>query len=169
MTELSNAVTVLIARMESHPEDFNTTGLGNPKFRDVADALYGLAGLDKERAGSYWFLSDADKQALIEAWKKYHRAEMEKEIMSAIFDDGAEEREAELERQRQRAHINAQMARIGAAQQIQPGQLQPLPLSAQNTGGLIGSSYPYMANSAQNAVGIVEQQGSRGFLSGIFK
>ena len=117
MTELSNAVTVLIARMESHPEDFNTVGFGRVKFRNEADALYGLAGLDKERAGSYWFLTDADKEALIEAWKKYHRTAMEKEVMEKIFDDGAEEREAEARKQvqaLQRAQINKQMATIGA-------------------------------------------------------
>ena len=36
MMELSNAVTVLIARMESHPEDFE---YGN-KFGDFAEAMW---------------------------------------------------------------------------------------------------------------------------------
>lgn len=157
MSELSNAVTVLIARMESHPEDFNTTGFGKPKFRDVADALYGLAGLDKERAGSYWFLTDADKEALIEAWKKYHRAEMERAVMSTIFDDGAEERERIEMRQQmyqaqQRAMIQNQMMNSTGTYQTtitKPGQLIP------------------MSNAAQNSTGVTTNGG--GFLSGIFK
>ena len=91
MTELSNAVTVLIARMESHPEDFNVYNgelYNKTKFGDVAGALYGLVGMDAGKAGAYWFLTDADKEALIEAWKKYHRTAMEKEVMGKIFDDG---------------------------------------------------------------------------------
>lgn len=152
MSELSNAVTVLIARMESHPEDFELYTTRRGKFSGTAESLYGLAGLDAEKAKAFWFLTDADKEALIEAWKKYHRTAMEKEVMEKIFDDGEGERERV--KQQQRAHINAQMARIGAAQQLQPGQIQHISQSAQN-------SYPYVANSAQ--------QGSRGFLSGIFK
>ena len=47
MAELSNAVTVLIARMESHPEDFETWSPSvRPKFAGTAHSLYGLAGLD---------------------------------------------------------------------------------------------------------------------------
>jgi hypothetical protein len=129
MSELSNAVTVLIARMESHPEDFNTTGLGRVKFQDVADALYGLAGMDKDRAGAYWFLTDADKEALVEAWKKYHRTAMEKDVMEKIFDDGEGERElAKVEMQMRQAQMRAQM---------------------QNT-VLSGSSYPYTVNAPIN-------------------
>jgi len=137
MTELSNAVTVLIARMESHPEDFNTNGFGNPKFHDVADALYGLAGLDKERAASYWFLTDADKEALIEAWKKYHRTAMEKGVMEKIFDDGSDERDRKAAYHASRQKSLSQMTAI-----------HPLQNSAQNAvlqggnynGGLLGQA-----------------------------
>ena len=155
--ELSNAVTVLIARMESHPEDFGVASIsGRPKFYDVANGLYGLVGMDKELAGAYWFLTDADKEALIEAWKKYHRSEMEKEVMSAIFDDGSEQREAEVKRlqAQQRAHINAQMAHIGTmAAQSHPAQNAALQGGNYN-GGLLGQ--------AGNA-------GLLGGLTGIFK
>jgi len=95
MTELSNVVTVLIARMESHPEDFDTRGLGHVKFRGVADALdclAGLTGMDKSAGNVYWFLTDTDKEALIEAWKKYHRTAMEKEVMELVFDEDYYER-----------------------------------------------------------------------------
>jgi hypothetical protein len=137
MTELSNAVTVLIARMESHPEDFGVADgrIGRPKFNDVANALYGLVGMDKEMAGAYWFLTDADKEALIEAWKKRHRVAMEKEVMEKIFDDGAEEREAEARRSKQatqRAQINTQMATIGTQAR---SQQQTAMNAAQNSSG----------------------------------
>jgi len=165
MSELSNAVTVLIARMESHPEDFDVYNgelYNKAKFGETAGALYGLAGLDEGKRYAYWFLNDADKEALLEAWKKYHRTRMEKEVMEKIFDDGAEEREAEMERLKmkqqmyqaqQRAMIQNQMmnstgtyttAQIGA-----PGQIHPI------------------QNAAQNSTGITTNSG--GFLSGIFK
>ena len=142
MSELSNAVTVLIARMESHPEDFNTIGLGRVKFRNEADALYGLAGLDKERAGAYWFLTDADKEALVEAWKKYHRTAMEREVMAKIFDDGSEERELE---DIYNAGMQKRLAQITAQQN---STIHPLQNSAQNAvlqggnynGGLLGQA-----------------------------
>lgn len=165
MTELSNAVTVLIARMESHPEDFELySSKHRAKFAQTAEALYGLVGMDKEKAGAYWFLTDADKEALIEAWKKYHRTAMEKEVMERIFDDGAEEREAEVKRlqAQQRAHINAQMAAIGASTgtyqttTIKPGQLSPLHHNAAQSG------YQGLLGSAGNA-------GLLGGLTGIFK
>jgi len=167
MTELSNAVTVLIARMESHPEDFNGAGqLGRPKFSDVANALYGLVGMDKEMAGAYWFLTDADKEALIEAWKKYHRTAMEKEVMLKIFDDGAEEREAEVKRlqAQKRAHINAQMA----AQQIKAGSISPLHNNAAQNSTV--QPWQNATNAAQNSSGNTGLFGSAGSaISGLFK
>jgi len=142
MTELSNAVTVLIARMESHPEDFelsNGERYNKAKFGDVAGALYELVGMDKEKAGAYWFLNDADKQALLEAWKKYHRTAMEKEVMGKIFDDGSEEREAEA---RMKMRVQQQQLR-----QMQSTAIHPL----QN-------SYPY-AQNANAAQGMAIQGG----------
>jgi hypothetical protein len=159
MTELSNAVTVLIARMETHPEDFDLHNGGlysSTKFGDVAGALYGLAGLDEGKRYAYWFLTDADKEALLEAWKKYHRTAMEKEVMEKIFDDGQAERERIEMRQQmyqaqQRAMIQNQMLQSTGTYQtttIKPGQLIPMSNSAQNAalqggnynGGLLGQA-----------------------------
>jgi len=151
MTELSNAVTVLIARMESHPEDFSLYDGGlysNVKFGETAKALYGLVGLNEDAAGAYWFLTDADKEALIEAWKKYHRTAMEKEVMEKIFDDGEGERELakvnqQLYQAQQRAMIQNQMMQSTGTYQTtitKPGQLIPMSNSAQNNTGLLGSA-----------------------------
>ena len=156
MTELSNAVTVLIARMETHPEDFQFTGLSRPKFADLAEYLTMLAsGATKNQKDyephirqAYWFLTDADKKALVDAFKKMYYNDFEKGVMKRVFDEEYYERQEEQQRQLRMYSQKAQNA-------------------TQNN--LIGSSYPYMANPAQNAVGLVEQQGSRGFFSGIFK
>lgn len=118
MAELSNAVTVLIARMESHPEDFETWGPSTrPKFADEAKALYGLAGLDEEMKNAYWYLSDADKEALIAAWKKFHLTKFEKNVMETIFDDGHEERERELEKLKQKVMMQNAMMKQQVYQQ----------------------------------------------------
>lgn len=148
MAELSNAVTVLIARMESHPEDFDTwSPSGRPKFSGTAHSLYGLAGLDAEKAGAFWFLNDADKEALIAAWKKYHLTKFEKDVMETIFDDGSAEREREAEELKQRiAYQQMQVQRAQVqnqlmnAAQLQPGQFVPVSNAAQNNAGLLGSA-----------------------------
>jgi len=148
---------VLIARMESHPEDFGAANgrIGRPRFDDVANALYGLVGMDKEMDGAYWFLTDADKEALIEAWKKYHRTAMDKQVMEKIFNDGSEEREAEVKRlqAQQRAHINAQMAAIGAqARSQQQGAMYAAQNSyGQNAMNAVQGMSTYSANNACNA------------------
>ena len=165
MTELSNAVTVLIARMESHPEDFAVDDgelYSKSKFGDMVHGLYALTEVDSSTKNAFWYLNDADKQALGDAWKKYHYTKFEKRVMEKIFDDGEGERElAKVQMQLHQAQIRAQL-QGSMLQATKPGQIHPV----QNTGGLIGSSYPYIANTntAQNAV----QQVSRGFLKGFF-
>lgn len=108
MTELSNAVTVLIARMESHPDDFDTSAMDAPRFGYLVPYLTKLAGGGDELAfkheGSYveeafWFLSDADKQALADAWKHYHYKTFEKRTMERIFDNDYYDRQEEKKRQ----------------------------------------------------------------------
>ena len=118
MTEVSNAVKVLIARMESHPEDFELYGHRRGKFAGTAESLYGLAGMDKEKADAFWFLSDTDKQALIEAWKEYHRKQHEKEVMEVIFDDGYYERMDQIEIQKQQYQQQMMQARMAQQNQM---------------------------------------------------
>jgi hypothetical protein len=155
MAELSNAVTVLIARMESHPEDFELYSGGKyPKFGGTADALYGLAGLDAEKAGALWFLPDADKEALIAAWKKYHLAKFEKDVMEKIFDDGEAEREAE--ELKRRIHYQQMQQRMQMQNAMMNSHQMPQPVT-----GL---------NAAQNSTGNTGLFGSAAnALTGIFK
>jgi hypothetical protein len=152
MTELSNAVTVLIARMETHPEDFQFTGLSRPKFADLAEYLTMLAsGATKNQKDyephirqAYWFLTDADKKALLDAFKKMYYNDFEKGVMKRVFDEEYYERQEEQQRQ---LRMYAQQAQ---------------------------SSYPYVSNSAQNAAqntsghtGLLGQAGSA--FQGLFK
>lgn len=178
MTELSNAVTVLIARMESHPEDFDMSAIDAPRFGHLAPYLTKLAGggdeLGHRHAHSYveepfWFLSEADKQALAEAWKKYHYKYFEKRTMEKIFDDGAEEREREIVKLK--ARVQAQQAAMMQGTPItsspyisnaRPGLISPL----HNT---IGNGYQ---NAAQNTIGssntgLLGSAGNAGLLGGL--
>jgi hypothetical protein len=134
MTELSNAVTVLIARMESHPEDFEPRN----KFANVADALYGMLGLVQDIPRSaYWFLTDADKEALTEAWKKYHRTAMDKEVMTKIFDEDYYKRQEEAKLYEQQ--MKQQMYQQQAAMNVYPyAQNSTQGMAIQGSGGHTG-------------------------------
>ena len=158
MTELSNAVTVLIARMESHPEDFDMSATDAPRFGHLAPYLTKLAGggdeLRERHAHAYieepfWFLSDADKEALVGAWKHYHYKAFEKRTMERVFDENYYERQEQERQNQMRAYSNKSVvqsqlaASTGTYQttQIQPGQFHHHP--AQNSigasSGLLGS------------------------------
>ena len=152
--ELSNAVTVLIARMESHPEDFEMWGPHRAKFAGTAEALCGLVGLDEDKKNAFWYLSDADKEALIAAWKKLHLAKFEKDVMETIFDDGYEERqrEAEMQKLKRQHQMHVMQQQIYQKQAHMPQPVTGLNHAAQNSTGNTG-----LFGSAANA------------FSGIFK
>jgi hypothetical protein len=140
MNELSNAVTVLIARMESHPEDFAVDDgelYSKSKFGDMVNGLYALSEVDTSLKNAFWYLNDADKEALADAWKKYHYAKFEKRVMEKIFDDGSEEREREMER----VKMKQQMYQAQQRAMIQNSALQ-------------GSSYPYTVGAQQGLLGL---------------
>lgn len=141
MTELSNAVTVLIARMETHPEDFE---YGN-KFGDFAEAMWDLVGADDGIKVPLWFLSDADKQALRDAWAKLHYGKWEKDIMEKVFDEDYYKRQEEAKLYEQQMKQQMYQNRMAAQNQmlsastgtyqtatIAPGQIHPLQNAAQN-------------------------------------
>jgi dipeptidase len=165
MTELSNAVTVLIARMETHPEDFDMGATDAPRFGHLAPYLTKLAGGGDELAhrhtSSYveepfWFLSETDKEALIAAWKHYHYKAFEKRMMERVFDENyyARQEEAKLYEQQMKQQMyqqrmamqNQLAASTGTYQttQIQPGQIHPLQNSAiatNSNSGLLSSIF----------------------------
>ena len=149
MSELSNAVTVLIARMESHPEDF-TYG---QRLGHMSNNLNALLGLEGMHIGRLIYLTEADRAALADAWRALNYTRFEKEIMEATFKS-----DAEFEEEKKKfayplgiQGMNAQ-AQIGA---IQPGQIvQP---------------YHNAMNAAQNSSGNAGLFGSAGSaLQGLF-
>lgn len=161
--ELSNAVTVLIARMESHPEDFDMGAIDAPRFGHLAPYLTKLAGGGDELAfkheGSYveeafWFLSDADKQALVAAWKQYHYKYFEKRTMEKVFDEDYYTRQEE-----QRVQVQAMRQQMYQQQIYQQQAHMPQPVSALNSAQ--GSSNYY------NGGGLLGQAGSA--IQGLFK
>jgi len=150
MTELSNAVTVLIARMESHPDDFDMNAVDAPRFGYLAPYLTKIAGGGDELAfkheGSYveeafWFLSDADKQALADAWKHYHYKTFERRTMERIFDNDYYERQEE--KRRQMSMYKQQMAAQQSAMMQSTGTFgngQITPLHNHPNQGLLSSA-----------------------------
>ena len=147
MTELSNAVTVLIARMETHPEDFR---YGN-KFGDFADAMWSLVGVDDGVKAPFWFLSETDKQALRNAWAKLQYGGWEKDIMERVFDEDFYKRkeeqqlyEAQMKQQIYQQRMAAQNQMLSASTgTYQPGQIHPAQNAIQGgnyNGGLLSSA-----------------------------
>lgn len=141
--ELSNAVTVLIARMESHPDDFERWGR-RAKFADTADALDGLAGLNDEIKAPFWFLNDTDKQALLEAWKQVHYTKWEKSTLERVFDEGYYERMDAIETQKRQYEQQMYQQRMAMQNAIHPlhnnaqqGLISSVGTTG-HTGGLLG-------------------------------
>jgi|GEM_PF-4928069 len=86
--ELSNVAKVLISRMETHPEDFELGG----RFFEYANSLYGLHGLPSGSEGNHklWALSDADREALKVAWRKWVYTRMENAVLTKVFMEEAD-------------------------------------------------------------------------------
>jgi len=88
--ELSNAAMLLIKRMEEYPDDFSY----GKRFGYFIDSLEGLVGLPTNNPlggiGRLAYLSDTDKAAVAEAWRKLKYSALEKEIMTVIFKSDAE-------------------------------------------------------------------------------
>ena len=86
--ELSNVAKVLISRMETHPEDFEFGG----RFFEYANSLYGLHGLPSGSEGNHklWVLSDADREALKVAWRKWVYTRMENSVLTKVFMEEAD-------------------------------------------------------------------------------
>jgi hypothetical protein len=153
--ELSNVATVLIARMESHPTDFDY----GERFGYLGDSFNNLIGIQNVNmhfgAGRFAALNDTDREALAEAWRARMYKALEKEVMDAMFKS-----DAEFEEEKKKFAYP-----IGISQQ---STILPM----HNT---IGNGYQ---NAAQNSIGssntgLLGSAGSNagllGGLTGIFK
>ena len=89
-------VTMLAERMRTNPEDFvndNPTGrmLGDnnlPKFYEIAQILSDMVADPKVKY--YWFLSDTEKEMLIDAYRNLCRKRFEDKCMERLLGDNEE-------------------------------------------------------------------------------
>ena len=143
-------VRILIERMQTNPEDFGEDDHDLPnmrlrkqfKFSQIARRLENvITGHHKDETLANWpewhYLTKAEQDALIEAFKAMRRTEFDKRIMERVFDDKFYERQEEEERQyvfskTQQAQLQAQMrasqsamaqTHIGTITAGQPGAL----------------------------------------------
>lgn len=148
--EFCAGVRILIERMATNPEDFaeedydqlTMTKRKMAKFGYIAARLERIiTGRNKDEVLSNWpewhYLTKAEQDALIEAFKAMRRTEFDKRIMERVFDDKFYERQEEEERQyvfskTQQAQLQAQMrasqsamaqTHIGTITAGQPGAL----------------------------------------------
>ena len=165
--EFCAGVRILIERMQTNPEDFgeddhdlSSMRLRKQfKFSQIARRLENvITGHRKDETLANWpewhYLTQAEQDALIEAFKAMRRTEFDKRIMERVFDDKFYERQEEEERQyvfskTQQAQLQAQMRAsqsaamaqgLGQITNIQPGsiyQTSPNNVSS-GSNGLLG-------------------------------
>ena len=97
-SELSAGVEILIARLESHPEEFfGSIREGNlfgpeasPKFSRwksiIEDDLAASRGEPREDTRHTWFMTDAEKTALLDAYRKARRLRFDSEVVAALYE-----------------------------------------------------------------------------------
>lgn len=168
--EFCAGVRILIERMQTNPEDFAEDDLDlasmrtrkQHKFSGIANRLERIiTGHHKDEVLANWpewhYLTKAEQDALIVAFKSMRRTEFDKRIMERVFDDKFYERQEEEERQyvfskTQQAQLQAQikaqhlqaqgLGQIGTITAGQPGALyytSPNNVSPANNGGILGS------------------------------
>jgi hypothetical protein len=167
--EFCAGVRILIERMQTNPEDFADEEHDLANMRRTKMYRFGafasrleriITGHHKDEVLAKWpewhYLTQAEQDALIEAFKAMRRTEFDKRIMERVFDDKFYERQEEEERQyvfskTQQAQLQAQMrasqsamaqTHIGTITAGQPGALyytSPNNVSPADNGGILGS------------------------------
>ena len=147
--EYCPGVRILIERMASNPEDFDTEDYDmqsmrrkERKFSKIAKMLDDMVVKNKqEHVWKEWhYLTKEERAALIDAYKAMRRGQFDKRIMERVFDDKFYDRQEEA-LQRELAQ-EKQMARM-LAQQSLSAQVhhQKLVQSANTTGLGIGNPF----------------------------
>jgi len=95
MEVISPMVTMLAERMRTNPEDFVHQTEGNfpsstPKFYEIAQILADLVA--DPSAKYYWFLSDTEKEMLMDAYRGLCRKRFEDNCMERLLGDKEEYR-----------------------------------------------------------------------------
>lgn len=158
--EYCAGVRILIERMATNPEDFADDEYDLPTMQRRKTTKFGhlskmleqlLTGRDKARLLESWaewhYLTKAEQDALLAAYKQMRRVEFDKRIMERVFDDKFYQRQEE-EAQAMAAMQQAQ-TRYLHAQQKQPSQLSP----HNNVMGAQPGSLVYVDSPQQNTSG----------------
>ena len=77
------AVEILIARMETNPDEFLRGG----RLGYVADAIYEAALSPKLESERLWFLKDAERVKLIAAYREYCRMQFQAELLAKLLTE----------------------------------------------------------------------------------
>lgn len=140
---MNKGVEILIARMETNPEDFDYGG----RFSTYGETLSEMANGLTQSVRVLYFLPEEDRTALIGAWNEHMRQKFTNKVMQTLVEDPpqlAEQKKESL------VQTQAQYRQMRADQQLQS----------------VNNSYnnPYQ-NHGQwgGAIGIAETSG------GIFK
>jgi hypothetical protein len=104
---MMQAVHVIIERLKTNPEDFfgdlqgdrRTYSGSFPKFQDIIEKLDDLL-TDKHDGHIHrlWYLTDAEKLALIEAYKEARRARFEANVFHTLLTKPEEVSDLSMER-----------------------------------------------------------------------
>jgi len=91
MTDAFTAVDVLVARMESNPEDFRHGG----KFTWVADATYEMIinypdSTSTPKNNLKWLLTEQEQARLMAAYRNLARMQFQQEVFAKLCADPAE-------------------------------------------------------------------------------
>jgi hypothetical protein len=78
--ELNDGITMVIERMKTNPEEFEYGG----KMYEYANMAAEL--MDKSAHQRLWFLSVADKKALVTAYTDMHKQRFTTGVVQTIFD-----------------------------------------------------------------------------------
>ena len=90
------AVSIIINRLESHPEDFfgeindRSLRVSNPRFNRIRSDLDMLVGkYQEDERPRFWYLTEAEKEALRVAYTKACRERFQAETMHTLLSQEA--------------------------------------------------------------------------------
>jgi len=89
---MMESVQLIIERLKTHPEDFfggfDERGLGHsrPKFYGITEKLDNLLTVNQDgQVHRLWYLTDAERVALLDAYKEARRARFEAKVFHTLL------------------------------------------------------------------------------------
>ena len=85
MKDMNEGVAILLARMESNPEDFEYTGLERGRFYEVSDTLKKRLSSDAPKWDWFSALTAEEVEALTAAYIEMKRKNFTKDVMAKLL------------------------------------------------------------------------------------